>query len=156
MSNEVARELATLSRLGVADLRTRYAEIFGEETRSGNRPWLVKRIAWRIQALAEGDLSERARKRADELARDADIRLSSPRVPPAVPIPEHPHDRRLPPVGSVLSRRYKGRTLQVGILEEGFEFAGVVYRSLSAVAKVITGSHCNGYLFFGLTKDGNR
>jgi hypothetical protein len=72
----LAQELAALPRLTVADLRCRYVQVFGEETRVGNKAWLVKRIAWRLQALAEGDLSERARQRAAELANDADLRLS--------------------------------------------------------------------------------
>src|SRR4051812_23571804 len=72
MATDVAKELAALQRMGVAALREKYAETFGEATTTGNRTWLVRRIAWRIQALAEGDLSERARQRAAELARDAD------------------------------------------------------------------------------------
>src|SRR6516165_3517882 len=64
----LTHELALLPRLGVADLRCRYAQLFGEPSRTGNKTWLVKRLAWRLQALAEGDLSERARQRAAELA----------------------------------------------------------------------------------------
>src|SRR5262249_5326954 len=56
----LAHELAALPRQTVATLRGRYAEVFGEATRVGNKAWLVKRIAWRLQALAEGDLSARA------------------------------------------------------------------------------------------------
>jgi hypothetical protein len=70
MLGHVIQELARLPRLGVADLRRRYAELFGEIPRTGNKAWLAKRLAWRLQALAEGDLSERARRRAAELAQD--------------------------------------------------------------------------------------
>ena len=59
MPDNLAQELALLPRLGVADLRSRYAELFGETTRTSNKAWLVKRLAWRLQALAEGDLSHR-------------------------------------------------------------------------------------------------
>lgn len=59
-------------------------------------------------------------------------------------------DIRLPPPGSMLRRAYKGRDLIVTILESGFEFEGRRYRSLSAIAKVVTGAHWNGLLFFGL------
>jgi hypothetical protein len=69
----LVNELAALERLTVGQLRQRFAELFGEATHASNRTWLVKRIAWRLQALAEGDLSERARRRAQELARDADL-----------------------------------------------------------------------------------
>jgi hypothetical protein len=68
----VGKEVAVLKRMTVRELRVRYAEVFGEETRAGNKPWLVKRIAWRLQSLAEGDLSDRARQRAAELANDAE------------------------------------------------------------------------------------
>src|SRR5215813_9954556 len=108
----LAHDIATLPRLTVVQLRTRYAEIFGETTNAGHKGWLVKRIAWRLQALAEGDLSERARQRAAELANDADLRLSppQPRLTPTSaecpagqtqatqPAPVAP-DRRLPPPG---------------------------------------------------------
>ena len=62
--------------LTVDQLRAKYAVVFGEQTNGRHKQWLIKRIAWRMQANAEGDLSERARRRAMELANDAD---SSPR-----------------------------------------------------------------------------
>jgi hypothetical protein len=150
----IVNELAALERLTIGQLRQRFAELFGEATQASNRTWLVKRIAWRLQALAEGDLSERARRRATELARDADLRLNAPRskttpAAPPEPVPvEAPVDPRLPPPGTLLSRPYKGQRLQVQVLTDGFAYAGNVYSSLSAVAKAITGTHTNGYLFF--------
>jgi hypothetical protein len=154
MTVNVAREAAALQRLAVPQLRQRYAEVYGETTNAANRAWLIKRILWRMQALAEGDLSERARQRAQELANDADLRLNPPAtvtLPIPAPPPQGPRpqsDDRLPPPGTILARPYKGRTLQVQVLTEGFAFEGQVYPSLSAVAKAATGSHCNGYLFF--------
>jgi hypothetical protein len=85
MQLNVAKEVAALRRLTTRQLRQRYAEVFGEATNANNKAWLVKRIAWRLQALAEGDLSERARRRAAELAHDADLRLSPPVVRDAEP-----------------------------------------------------------------------
>ena len=89
MDHDWQTELAALTHMGVSALRGKYAELFGEPTRTGNKTWLVRRIAWWLQALAQGDLSERARRRAEELARDADLRLTAPhgvlRVPPAIP-----------------------------------------------------------------------
>src|SRR4051812_25284204 len=78
MDPKIAIEIAEIGKKPIRDLRARYAELFGEPTFSGNRVWVVKRIAWRLQAIAEGDLSERARRRAEEIANDADIRLSPP------------------------------------------------------------------------------
>ena len=76
MELNIVNEVAALQRLTIGQLRQRFAELFGEATQASNRTWLIKRIAWRLQALAEGDLSQRARQRAAELARDADLRLS--------------------------------------------------------------------------------
>jgi hypothetical protein len=80
MHVNVAKEVSALTAMSVAELRAKYVQVFGEETRAGNKVWLVRRIVWRLQALAEGDLSERARRRAAELAQDADLRLSPPRL----------------------------------------------------------------------------
>jgi hypothetical protein len=158
----ILNEVAALQRLSIAQLRQRYAELFGEATAAGNRTWLTKRIAWRLQALAEGDLSERARRRAEELARDADLRLNPPRcktapaiLPESVTVPASV-DPRLPPPGTILTRPYKGQILQVQVLNEGFAYAGRVYPSLSAVAKVITGTHTNGFLFFRNTLNNHK
>ena len=60
-SLNVAKQIAALRQIGVGGLRERYEEVFGEPTRAGNKDFLFKRIAWRIQSLAEGDLAERAR-----------------------------------------------------------------------------------------------
>src|SRR5262245_9771687 len=172
---KLADEITALERLTVPELRGRYAELFGEATRVGHKVWLIKRIAWRLQALAEGDLSERARQRALELANDADLRVLAPKPPrraaSASPQPraegapgaapamrdaraadESPAlvDTRLPLPGAVLTRLYKGQRVEVTVLDGGFAFAGKLYRSLSAVAKTVTGTHTNGFLFFRL------
>jgi hypothetical protein len=158
----IHHDLAALQRLTVPQLRTRYAEVYGEGTAAGNRAWLVKRIAYRLQVLAEGDLPDRARRRAAELANDADLRLHPPRTAPTPVQPEAPapaplpRDERLPPPGTVLARPYRGATLQVRVLDDGFEFQGRVYPSLSAVARAATGSHCNGFLFFRLALNGGQ
>lgn len=161
MKESVSTQVATLGHLSPAQLRRVYEEVFGEPSRSNNRRWLVRRIAWRIQAKAEGGLSERARSRAAELARDEDMRLRPPpdrgpglgadlRTVTGVVVDRA--DRRVPIAGSVLVRPYRGVDHRVKVLPDGFEHNGVVYRSLSAVAHAITGSHWNGYLFFGLDK----
>ena len=72
-------EIEKLRRASLTALREKYREAFQEETRSRHREHLFRRIAWRLQALAEGDLSERARVRAQQIARDADLRTVAPR-----------------------------------------------------------------------------
>jgi hypothetical protein len=159
----IVNEVAALERLSVGQLRHRFAELFGEATHASNRTWLVRRIVWRLQALAEGDLSERARRRAAELARDADLRLNPPQRQSTEAMPAleavriaAPVDQRLPPPGTILTRPYKGQLVQVHVLTDGFAYAGRVYASLSAVAKAITGSHCNGFLFFRKTLNNQK
>ncbi len=163
---DVAAELAALKKMTAKQLRAKYLELFDEESRSGNRRWLFRRCAWRLQALAEGGLSDRARRRAKELARDADIRLRPPRgmnMARPARLPDvtrsarrmtRQHDPRLPMPGSQLTRIYKGHEYVVEVLAEGFEYEGDVYRSLSAVAHAITGSHWNGFLFFNIEPPG--
>src|SRR6516165_2419250 len=156
MEQTLNPDIAALQRLTTSELRVRYAEVFGDQPQTWNRVWMLKRLAWRLQALAEGGLSERARRRAEELANDADLRLNAPKVKSAdapverttVKLLSTPIDKRLPPPGTILTRPYKGQTVQVQVLTSGFAYAGRVYPSLSAVAKAITGSHTNGYHFF--------
>lgn len=160
MTQSLSSRIATLEHMTPAGLRAVYAEVFGEPSRSNNKRWLIRRIAWRMQAQAEGGLSERARARAAELARDEDLRVRPPtdrgpslgatlRTVTGAVVPRT--DRRLPVAGTVLVRKYKGVDHRVTVLAEGFEYEDVVYRSLSAVAHAISGSHWNGYGFFGLT-----
>ena len=109
-----------------------------------------------MQAEAEGDLSERARRRASELAKDSDLRWRAPQSfwremerkgePPD-------RDRRLPPPGTVLERVYHGQILRVTVLANGFDFQGKQYASLSAIAHRVTGTRWNGFHFFGLKQE---
>ena len=165
MHTKLSQQLAELQRLTTPELRGRFVSLFGKQTPANNRHWLIKRIAWRIQALAEGTLSERARQRAAELANDADLRLNPPvprrpvpqvREQTIVPIETAARDKRLPPAGTVLTRRYKDEVVQVQVMEHGFAYQEQTYRSLSAVAKAITGNHCNGFWFFGLARQGEQ
>jgi hypothetical protein len=173
MNLNIAKEVTALGRLSTHDLRAQHAALFGDGAwATNNRVWLIKRIAWRLQAQAEGDLSERARQRAAELANEADLRLGPPRTPLPRPEPKAraqatPEAARVhrtpaprsaakrpggPGAGTTLARVYKGERLQVQVLENGFAFEGILYRSLSALAKTITGSHCSGVRFFGLQR----
>src|ERR1035437_9572296 len=74
MNASVLKEIEGLRRLTVGGLRDKYREVFGEESRSNHKDFLFRRIAWRLQANAEGGLSERAHRRALEIANDADLR----------------------------------------------------------------------------------
>jgi hypothetical protein len=156
----IDKEVARMRKMTVNELRAKFGEVFKEPTTNRNKVWLIKRIAWRMQANEEGDLSERARKRALEIANDADIRMMPPR-------PKKVKDQRTITiskgtnkdgltVGTKLQRAYRGQNVSVEVLENGFAYEGETYKSLSAVAKAITGTHWNGHLFFGFRKGGDK
>ena len=101
--------------------------------------------------MAEGDLSERARERALSLARDADLRLSAPQGLSGMATTAGRHrDARLPAPGTFLRRVFRDQNITVHVLEKGFQHDGIVYRSLSAVARHISGTQWNGFSFFQL------
>ena len=157
MDAALGRAIQHLRRLTVPTLKSRYRNILGNLSESNNKQFLMRRVAWQLQAQAEGDLSERTRSRAAEIADETDLRSSAPRLA-FVPIPvtssleaRAPRDGRLPPAGTVLSRRYQGRDILVRVLQQGFEWESKRYRSLSAIAREATGTRWNGLLFFGLT-----
>ena len=81
VNHDTFKALQELSRMTVGQLRERYLDLFGEETKSHNKAYLQKRIAWRIQFLVEGGLTERAKARAAELARNSELRVRQKRDP---------------------------------------------------------------------------
>ena len=127
----------------------KYLEVFRQESLSNNKPFLVRRIAWRLQANAEGDLSERARQRATVLAEDADLRIRAPQSF-LKQLSGGNRDPRLPAVGTRLTRQFRGQSVSVEVLEKGFRYQERVYRSLSAVAREVTGVQWNGFAFFAV------
>jgi len=162
MDAAVLMEIENLRRASLAGLREKYREVFQEETRCRHREHLFRRIAWRLQALAEGDLSERARERANQIAQDADLRTVAPRDFFTVDGESvrttrgdrnrREQDNRLPLPGALLTRKWKGRTLLVEVLAQGFRYENRHYSSLSAIAVAVTGTRWNGLAFFGLTR----
>ncbi len=161
----VTAQIEALRRMTVGELRVEWRDLYGEDTRSCNRVYLWRRLAWRVQELAYGGLSERAKARIAELNRDDDLRMLPPRgwQPPATgdrPGPQEAReplrDPRLPPPGATLTRRYRGHEVRVLVLEDGFEWDGRRFGSLSALAREVTGQRWNGLLFFGLTKRNGR
>ena len=165
MEAAVLREIESLRRASMADLRNKYQEVFQEQTRSKHREHLFRRIAWRLQALAEGDLSQRARARAHQIAQDSDLRINAPRefftvggerLQTTADRNRREQDRRLPLPGALLTRKWKGRTILVEVLAKGFRYENRQYSSLSAIATAITGTRWNGLAFFGLTRPVRR
>jgi hypothetical protein len=144
-------EIETLQKLSVPELLARYREVFAKEPRSKNRALLWKRIAWKLEEQRLGGLSQVARDRLEELIQQIRVPTEDDggrgvkRRPRTVPPPKDLS------VGTTLTRVWHGQAVRAKVVESGFEYDGKVHRSLSAIAKAITGAHWNGRLFFGLT-----
>ncbi len=145
--NNVIKQIAALKKMKTPELKERWRVLFGGEPPGYNRVLLIKRLAYRIQELAYGGLSNETRQRMDNLL-DAngfddigrtDVVKSRVR-----------HDT--PIAGTRLIRTWEGEDHEVLVLRKGFEYRGKPYKSLSAIARAITGSRWNGPLFFGLRK----
>lgn len=156
MSPSIIQQIQQLRSMTVSQLREKYEDVFGESTTARNKDYLWKKIAWRIQELEYGGLSERAKQRAREIADEHDIRVRPPKgylkeITGSSQLKAKAKNR-LPAPGTVLTREYKGEQIRVEVLEKGFRFDGQPYRSLSAIAREVTGTHWNGRLFFGVKK----
>ena len=150
MESTVLKKIHLLQHLSVAKLAVRYEDVCGEAPRSRHRAFLERRIAWALQVESEGGLGpdmecELTRLIAthDPLQREATRARTSRQGAPA-------RRKVRPRVGTVITRLYKGDLHEVTVVQDGFAYEGEVFRSLSAVARRITGAHWNGPLFFGM------
>ena len=138
---DVLGRVATLRTLPTPELKGQWRELFGTEPPPFNRPYLQSRLAYRIQELAYGGLKPETRARLEVLGEQLDggnVVLRRVRA-----------DSR-PLAGTRLVREHAGVEHAVTVLVDGFEWEGRPYRSLSAIARAITGTRWNGWAFFGL------
>ncbi len=152
MSTSIINQIQQLRNMTVNQLRDKYEEVFGESTTARNKDYLWKKIAWRIQELEYGGLSERAKQRAREIADEHDIRVRPPRgyLKELTASGKKKAKNQLPVPGTILTRNYKDKQIRVEVLDKGFLCNGQIYRSLSAIAREVTGTHWNGRLFFNV------
>ena len=151
MSDSIAKEIDRLRRLTVPELVEKYQELFGREPRCKRREHLWKRCAWKLQERQCGGLSDVAKRRLEQLIAEIDLPLDerTRTVSGRLSGPEHKGTLK---IGTVLTRVWHGKELQLKLTEAGYEFDDVVYSSLSAAARAATGARWNGRLFWGLTK----
>ncbi len=161
MATTIETHRQRLKQLSIGELRLEYEKVCGELTTSRHAKYIIKRILWQMQANLYGGLSEESLKRAKELADPTQLRMTAPK---AKPISDNAQTitRTLPAAittkqsdlvpGTQLERIYKGQRIVAIVMENGVRWNGELYRSLSGVAKAVTGNHWNGKLFFGLTK----
>src|SRR4029450_11440092 len=147
MYSSIVGQIADLQTLSLPDLRERWRALFGTDPPGYSREHLVRRLAYRVQELPYGGLPAATR------AKLRDLVPASERLGPdgtLGPLKSRKREDGMPVVGTRLIREWHGARHEVTVVQGGFDYGGVVYRSLSAVAKAITRQHWNGRLFFGL------
>jgi len=156
MKESMLQQIAALKDASVEELQQKHKELLGgQEATSDNKVYLIRRIAYRLQELEYGGLSEKAQKRLDELITLHDP-VNNKAMRPKISMETDTRkknvgrDRRLPIPGSVIFREYRGKRIEAKVLENGFEYNGKTYKTLTAIAEEVTGAHWNGYLFFNL------
>jgi hypothetical protein len=140
MSTSVLAQIAALKCMPLAGLKARWRELFGTEPPPYNRRFLESRLTYRVQELAYGGLKPETLERLAALAEQVDGRPTR-RTRAA-------QDR--PIAGTRLVREWKGVEHTVTVRDDGFEYQGRPYKTLSSVARLITGTRWNGWIFFGL------
>jgi hypothetical protein len=149
MNRTVAEEIADLRVSDVSALVARYEDVFGRPPRVKHREFLWKRLAWKIQEQRFGGLSAAAKRRLEDLMVEIDLPVED-RTRTITGRLVDPKGRSPLPVGTTITREWRCQQISVRVVEGGFEWNGVRYRSLSGVAKAITGTHWNARVFFKL------
>jgi hypothetical protein len=167
MKKTLRDQIDELGAMSVAELQQQHRKLFNEEPESAHRQFLFHKIAWRLQIEREGGLPESARELARAIAKEAPLRnrviSNAGKRRAGFPVEQSAictimpgHDSRLPMPGGLIVKQFKGQTIVVKVLDEGFEYNDHRYGSLSAIAQEITGTKWNGFAFFGLNKEGTR
>ena len=157
-------DLSRLATLDARRLQALHRELFGAEHPVTNAGHLRRKIAWHLQVRKHGGLADSAVRHALAIARNSELRVrisdNGKRRKHGIPTDRSAttsvapsHDARLPLAGTLLVKEFKGDTLVVKVLDEGFEYDGRRFTSLSAIAQEITGTKWNGYRFFGLLQE---
>jgi hypothetical protein len=144
MSNSILSQIAALKTMPVADLKARWRELFDTEPPAYNRRFLESRLAYRVQELAYGGLKQETLERLATLAEQVDGKAT------------RPARSERPIAGTRLVREWHGVEHSVTVRDEGYEYQGRPYKSLSAIARLITGVRWNGWVFFGLKNQRTR
>lgn len=153
---DLPAQLGSLDNMTVSQLSEWYRQLYGEPPRTRHRKALQKRLAFRLQERTLGGLSSEVQATINALGAELPERwrmrlAASPKTGPQTSAPTAPlRDPRLPAPGSVVRRIYRGKLYEATVEEQGFSFLGKSYRSLSAIAKQITGTAWNGFDFFEL------
>jgi len=156
MENAINAKIAALKNKTIPELQKEFEALLdGQKASSDNKVYLIRRIAYQLQELEFGGLSQKAQNRLKELIGLYDP-VNNKAIRPKVSVETQARtktrgrDMRLPIPGTIITKDYRGKKYQVNVLENGFEYEGKVYKHLTAIAEKITGAHWNGYNFFNL------
>jgi len=156
MHDNIIANIMGVKEKSLRELKAKYGELLpNNKTICSNRVYLWRQIAYRIQKQEYGDIPPETKSKIQQLIQqyypinNKTLRFNSiledkPKKPTLS------RDKRLPIPGTIITKEYKGIKLQIQVLESGFEYNNKIYKSLTAIAKEITGAHWNGYLFFNL------
>lgn len=144
-SQSIIRQINEIQRMSLEELRRKWMVLFGTDPANLSKQYLTRRLAYRIQELTYGGLSQSIRERLASLAENPkQIEKKTVR------------EKETLQIGTRLIREWHGVRYEIIVQEEGFLFQGKIYRSLSAIARAITGRHCGGRRFFGLQPSNSK
>jgi hypothetical protein len=144
----VLRQLAALQKMKLPELQEKWRDLYGTEPPDFSRKFIQKRLAYRIQELFYGRLSQEAKNKLAKLAENDPVAMLQEKNTAV----KAPNQTGKVCAGTRFVREWNGTKYEVIAKEKGFEFNGKMYRSLSAIATEITGARWSGNLFFGLRK----
>lgn len=130
---EVVKQVMALKNLSLSELDKLWAKMFDAPPAFGAKPYMIPKLAYKIQELAYGGLDAESEKKLKYEANRLDK-----------------NKKYSPMVGTKIVKEYKGKTIEVTVVEEGFSYEGVIFKSLSAVAQKVTGTKWNGLKFFNI------
>ena len=153
METTVIRQLTELQNMAYSALKEKWRGLYGTEPPAYKREHMIRRLAYRLQELAYGGLPDETKAELERIADEDERQRQGARADRRKPKLTHPL------AGTRLVREWNGQRYEVTAVEGGFEYNGRWYKSLSAIAKAITGAHWSGPQFFGFRtprKDGSQ
>ncbi len=151
--NSVLRQLAALQKMSLHDLQEKWLDLYGSEPPPFKKSFLLKRLAFRIQELFYGGLSDDLKSKLSNIAANDPMANFKNPGKAMIKAPLSQRTGNLFP-GTRIIREWNGNKYEVIAMEKGFEYDGREFRSLSAIATEITGTKWNGKVFFKLKKRG--
>ncbi|MEI6093378.1 MAG: DUF2924 domain-containing protein [bacterium] len=154
MKDSLLSQIKELEKMSVSELKKKYTEAFGSDKGvQTNKTYLIKRITHKIQENEFGGLKQETKDKINNLAFELNPINNLGKIKNERGTEngnKGRNNKRLPLPGTLITKTYKGNLIEIRVLEKGFEYKGKTYKSISALAKEISGIHCSGFAFFNL------